>query len=153
AEAGLDEQHPIRIRTAYVDALLRDDAGDTGTARLLYQDVLDRYRETLPANDPRLARVLMAYGDLLTFNGEAGAALPLLQEAVSIRETILPVGHWEIAVAQSLLGSCQSALGLAGAEATLLGARDTLRATRGSQNSHTRDAEARLVAHRSRDNT
>ncbi|ANO52764.1 serine/threonine-protein kinase [Woeseia oceani] len=151
-DASVDEQHPVRIRTDYVDALLRDDAGDTEAARSLYQGVLYRYREILLPNDPRLARILMAYGDLLTRNSEVRAALPLLQEAVSIREAILPAGHWEIAVAQSLLGNCESALGRAGAEATLLGARDTLLATRGNKNSYTQKAEARLTAHRARDN-
>lgn len=149
-EASLDEMHPIRIQTAFVDAGLRDDAGETEGARLLYQDVLDRYREILPPDDPRLARALLAYGDLLTRNDEASAALPLLQEAFSIRAAILPAGHWEIAVAQSLLGGCLSSLALAGADANLLEARDILLATRGDQNSFTQRAETRLAAHRSR---
>lgn len=151
-EANLDVLHPIRIRATLARAALADLTNDTETAARLYVDALDRYREILLPSDPRLARALIAYGNLLARTGDESVALALLPEAVNIRETILPEGHWEIAVAQSALGAVQGSLGLAEAGPTLLQARNVLLATRGADNSHTVRAEARLAAHRSTQN-
>jgi tetratricopeptide (TPR) repeat protein len=146
----LAETHPISIRTTFVGATIQAASGDPDAAEIGYRDALARYRAILTPNHPRLAGVLVSLGDLLTRAGAADAALPLLQEALAIREAILPAGHWEIAVAQSILGACMSALGLEAAEATLRAASESLLSTRGPESRQSIDAAARLQAHHNR---
>lgn len=108
-EADLDEVHPIRIRTDLASAALAGQAGDTAAAIELYESALARQRKVLLADDPRLARTLIAYGELLAGSGDSNTAVPMLREAVSIREKILPAGHWEITEAREAANRASAA--------------------------------------------
>ncbi len=109
-DTTLGEEHPIRMRATYIQATILDAAGDVEAAQDLYRQTIVLYRQVLTPNHPRLAVVLIALGESLIRSGPADECLPLLQEALSIREQILPDGHWEIAKAQGVLSSCQTAL-------------------------------------------
>ena len=57
------------------------------------------------------ATTLTTLGALLVRTHRAADAEPLLREALAIRRSILPAGHWAIQVTRSALGECAAALG------------------------------------------
>lgn len=145
---AFDDSNPAIADSIYTLATVTESNGNKGAAEELYRDALARYRGIHGAVHPQSAAVLTDLGELLMLNGQANEALPLLEEALTIREQSLPSDHWEIGVTRSVLGSCQSALGLPEAEATLEQARDLLVQARGPDSRQARLASARLAEHR-----
>lgn len=150
SENAYGDMHPATLRAGYIRATIMEAAGDLEAATSRYVDILAGSRDVLTPGHPRLPSILISLGNLLARSGQAERALPMLEEALRIREIIFPADHWEIAVARSVLGSCQSALSLGEAESTLLQARDSLVSSRGAENREARAASLRLEAHRAR---
>jgi hypothetical protein len=121
---------------------IAQDAGRPEAALDLYENALARYASLPTPRDLRRAGVLTSFGRFLTENGRAGDALPLLEEAVSIREERLPAGHWVVGISRSELGACQAVLGMAAASDNLALGQKILVDSLGPQNSLSRRAIA-----------
>ncbi len=74
-------------------------------------DVITKLRAGGPAAQLALGQALVAQGDLLTLNGRAAEAAPLLEEAVKLREQVMWDQSWELAEARARLGEAQVASG------------------------------------------
>ncbi len=74
-------------------------------------DVITKLRAGGPAAQLALGQALVAQGELLTLNGRASEAAPLLEEAVKLREQVMWDQSWELAEARARLGEAQVASG------------------------------------------
>lgn len=74
-------------------------------------EVTGNLRAQGAAAQPPLARALVTQGDLLLKQQRAAEALPLLEEAVRIREQTMWSESWELAEARARLGEAQLAVG------------------------------------------
>jgi serine/threonine-protein kinase len=126
ARKALGENHSQTLTMAHVYARALWARGDYAAADSAFQVTIERYREH-QAGHPSIAAPLASRADLLMERGRAEAAEPLLREALSVRESALPSGHWRIAVVQALLGRCLGETGrYAEAEKLLLEAEVAL---------------------------
>jgi tetratricopeptide (TPR) repeat protein len=74
-------------------------------------EVAGNLRAQGPTAQPPLARALVTQGDLLLQQQRAAEALPLLEEAVRIREQTMWSESWELAEARARLGEAMLAVG------------------------------------------
>jgi tetratricopeptide (TPR) repeat protein len=73
--------------------------------------ITTKLRAQGPTAQPPLAQALVARGDLLVKQQRATEALPLLEEAVRLREQTMWAKSWELAEARARLGEAQLAVG------------------------------------------
>lgn len=74
-------------------------------------EVVTKLRAQGPTAQPPLAQALVAQGDLLVKQQRAAEALPLLEEAVRIREQTMWAKSWDLAEARARLGEALLASG------------------------------------------
>lgn len=104
--------------------------------------------EAIDPQHPDRAAPLTSLGTLLVDTERAAEALPLLREAVALREARLPRGNWRLETARSALGGCLQALGRdAEAGPLLRSSYEALRKDMGETHPRTQDALQRLRRH------
>jgi tetratricopeptide (TPR) repeat protein len=74
-------------------------------------EVTAKLRAQGPAAQFPLAQALVVHGDLLVKQGRTAEAMPLLEEAVRLREQTMWEKSWELAEARARLGEAQLAAG------------------------------------------
>lgn len=74
-------------------------------------DIITRLRASGPAAQLALTQALVTQGELLTKQGRAAEAIPLLEESVKLRERVMWDQSWELAEARARLGEAQLAAG------------------------------------------
>jgi tetratricopeptide (TPR) repeat protein len=103
--ARREPEHPevfgLMYRLAWACGKL--DMGDDAEA--MFREALSTARRALPASDPQLGDVLLAYGEFVLEHVGAAAAEPLLCEVLAIYEVSNPGVDW-LADARLLLGRC-----------------------------------------------
>ena len=104
-------------------------------------------RELLGSEHRYVAVSLINLAALLNRSGRHAEAEALFREALRVQRKTFPEGHWEIANATSLLGSCLAAARrFDEAEPLLLGAYPVLESRFGAQHRRTRAALERIVS-------
>ncbi len=114
----------------------------------LVTNAVTLYRPTLQAADSRLtlATMLTLEARILLKLNRHSEAEPLLQEALEMRRTELPEGHWQIANAENLLGEIYTRKGdYQQAEDLLLPSYKILNQELGRSDDNTRSALGRVV--------
>ncbi|HEY0682562.1 MAG TPA: serine/threonine-protein kinase [Steroidobacter sp.] len=74
-------------------------------------EVTNKLRTSGPTAQLALGQALVAHGETLTKQGRAAEALPVLEEAVKLREQVMWPQSWELAEARARLGEAQLATG------------------------------------------
>ncbi len=74
-------------------------------------EVVAKLRAAGPAAQLALTQALVTQGELLVKQGRAAEAMPLLEEAVRLREQVMWDQSWELAEARARLGEAQLATG------------------------------------------
>jgi tetratricopeptide (TPR) repeat protein len=111
-----------------------------------YRDGLGMYRR-LAKDHPNVATALTGLGSVLLDEGRAGAAEPLLREAVAMQRKALPADHPDTAGTESVLGACLTAEGrYAEAEPLLLQSYARITARRSERSREAREARARIAS-------
>ncbi|ARA94176.1 hypothetical protein AWN76_014115 [Rhodothermaceae bacterium RA] len=160
---ALDEARPlfkevVQIRTAlyggqhpqvaqgriYLGSLLHR-LGRWPAAEAEFQQALSVLADSMYARHPLRAMALSSFGELRTDQGRP-EAMEMLQEALEIREAVLPPGHWQTAETRSALGACLMQQGrYEEAEPLLRQAVQILSERRGARHPVTQRALARLA--------
>lgn len=118
--------------------------GRKDEAEARFREALAIFDEVAPRHPDR-AMTMSSLGRLLTEGGRHGEALPLIEQALQLRVSVLPAGHWAIADSKSLLGAALSALGRrAEAEPLLREGLAGLKSAFGPEHARTRRAQKRL---------
>jgi hypothetical protein len=88
-----------------------------------------------PERRHTLTEGLLAFGRLLIAHGHPSVAEPILQEALQVRQRMCTRGHWQIAEAQIVLGTCLAHQGKAAdAQPLLLAGQAGLSQSLGADN-------------------
>lgn len=98
-----------RVQLAKTKLLAFKQPAEQTLAELM--EVTAKLRTHGPAAQPPLAQALVAQGDVLIKQRRAAEALPLLEEAVRLREQTMWSESWELAEARARLGEAQLAVG------------------------------------------
>jgi serine/threonine-protein kinase len=106
---GTDHLYAQRVLLAKTKLAAAHKPQD-GTVAELAQ-VTDKLRAAGPTAQLALAQALIAQGDLLMKRNRAAEAVPLLEEAVRLREQVMWPESWELAEARARLGEAQLASG------------------------------------------
>jgi len=109
--AQFGEAHPEAILGLHHLANAHLGAGDAGRARALWAGAVPRARAAWAADHPFRADVLAGAGEAALATGHAAEAVPLLQEALGVRQRILVPGHPGTRRAADLLGRAERASG------------------------------------------
>ena len=107
----LGDDHPYTALNAHYVGWGLNRTGDLAGAAKYHAEALETGRRSWDENSPFLAMALVGAGEHGYLGGRCEDAVPLLREALAIRETTLSVGHWETEVARALLGLCLHQLG------------------------------------------
>jgi tetratricopeptide (TPR) repeat protein len=106
---GPDHLYANRVQLSKSKLLASAQSPEQTLAELM--EVTAKLRTQGPAAQPPLALALVTQGDLLLKHQRAADALPLLEEAVRIREQTMWSESWELAEARARLGEAQLAVG------------------------------------------
>jgi tetratricopeptide (TPR) repeat protein len=106
---GPDHLYANRVQLSKSKLLASRQSPEQTVAELM--EVTAKLRTQGPAAQPPLALALVTQGDLLLRQQRAADALPLLEEAVRIREQTMWSESWELAEARARLGEAQLAVG------------------------------------------
>lgn len=104
----------LRVRLS--QARLALTKGDVGRAATEVAALVDPLRSIGTTARPVLAQALVARGEALMAERQASEAVPLLTEAVQIRESLLWDQSWELAEARARLGEALGARDAHGGE-------------------------------------
>ena len=104
---GADNLSVLGVRLAQARLALMK--GDVARASAEVAPLLDPLREIGTTGRPVLAQALVARGEALMADRKAGEAVPVLTEAVQIREALLWDQSWELAEARARLGEALGA--------------------------------------------
>jgi eukaryotic-like serine/threonine-protein kinase len=106
---GPDHIYALRVRLSTTKLLAYRQSPAQTLADLA--EIATKLRAQGAAAQPPLTQTLIAQGDLLTQQQRAREALPLLEEAVRIRQQTMWEKSWELAEARARLGEAQLAIG------------------------------------------
>lgn len=106
---GPDHLYAYRVQLSKSKLLASRQSPEQTLAELM--EVTAKLRTQGPAAQPPLALALVTQGDLFLKHQRAADALPLLEEAVQIREQTMWSESWELAEARARLGEAQLAVG------------------------------------------
>jgi tetratricopeptide (TPR) repeat protein len=106
---GPDHLYSQRVQITEAKILASRRSPEQTLAELT--EVIAKLRNLGAPAQPPLALALIAQGDLLLKQARAAEALPLLEEAVRIRERTMWSESWELAEAHARLGEAQLAIG------------------------------------------
>jgi tetratricopeptide (TPR) repeat protein len=106
---GPDHLYSQRVQLSTTKVLAFRRSTEQTLAELV--EVTAKLRALGAAAQPPLALALVTQGDLLIKQQRANEALPLLEEAVRIREQTMWARSWELAEARARLGEAQLATG------------------------------------------
>lgn len=149
-ESRLGPRHYFRAYPMNNLAGLHLWRGELAAADSVYREAHALMRETLPADHPDVAMVVLGLGEVAALSGRAEDAEPLLREALAIGEKSFGA-HWKVAEARSVLGDCLSRLGrVEEAERLLVSGHRGLVETLGEASIRTRRARRRLGDHEHR---
>jgi eukaryotic-like serine/threonine-protein kinase len=73
----------------------------------VHRSVLATRRRVFGTEHPLVATSLVSLSDALIAQGRTAEALPLLRDAVALRERVLPAGHPDIAKAKTKLAAAE----------------------------------------------
>lgn len=144
--SALGEDRPQVARNLRNLAVLLLRQGRPAEAAPLARQAVALAGRVLGEHHPETAyyRLDLAQLDLLA--GETGKAETVVRQALEDLRRGLPPGHWNVAMAESMLGDCLRAQGrLAEAAPLLSRSASALAAARGERSSFARDARARLA--------
>ncbi|MEP7244098.1 MAG: serine/threonine-protein kinase [Gammaproteobacteria bacterium] len=105
----LGEDHLFVLRTQFAQAALIAARGDSLRAGADIAALIPRLRKVGTAGQPALARALVARGETLLVQRHAAEAIPLLTEALELREKFLWNQSWELAEVRERLGEALGA--------------------------------------------
>jgi tetratricopeptide (TPR) repeat protein len=101
-QLGADSLHALRIRLAQARLVLA--GGNAARADDDLRALVEPLRKIGPVARPFLAQVMVARGDALIAQSKMSEAVPILAEAVRMREHLLWDQSWELAEARARLG-------------------------------------------------
>ena len=139
----LGEQHVMVLRTSLEQARLAVENGDAARAEPALLALIPRLRKLGAPGLPALTQALVARGDALLSLNRPAEAVPLLDEAVRLRETFLWDQSWELAEARERLGEALGPATAAG-KALLTRAAKVLASQLGEQHPFTLRAREAL---------
>ncbi|HMB92490.1 MAG TPA: tetratricopeptide repeat protein, partial [Rhodothermales bacterium] len=135
----LGEEHPFTAVVHHNLGRLYYASKDYAAAIPQFTLALDLRRRTMPEGNPDIAASLDGLGTVLIEHGQAAAAEPHLREALTIRQQVYEEEDWRIAQVEGHLGKALFREGrYAEAEPLLVRSYETLQATRGLDDLHTR---------------
>ena len=102
--------HGLAARVRSLLAFTLHARGERAASESILRRSLEIQRDPATIRN-HLAETLVGLGSLLCDQGRAAEALPLLEEALEIRERVQPEGNWQIAEARLELGAALMAEG------------------------------------------
>jgi eukaryotic-like serine/threonine-protein kinase len=109
ARKQLGEQNLFVLRTRLEQARLAVDRGEATAPELDLAALIPQLRKLGAPALPSLAQALVARGEALVLQQRNAEAVPVLREAVQLRETFLWPQSWELAEARERLGAALGA--------------------------------------------
>lgn len=133
--------HRVRLAQARLSAAQKPNTRSLAALA----DVTTKLRSSGPAAQLALAQALVAQGETLTHLRRPADALPLLEEAVSLREQVMWDQSWELAEARARLAEAQLATGHSTAKQLLQTSLTTLKSQLGPNHPQTTRARNALT--------
>ncbi|MBM0107456.1 serine/threonine protein kinase [Steroidobacter sp. S1-65] len=132
--------HRVRLAQAKLAAAQKPNAQSLAALA----EVTTKLRSAGPVAQLALAQALLVQGETLTRLRRPSEALPLLEEAVFLREQVMWDQSWELAEARARLAEAQLAAGHAGAQPLLQRSLATLESQLGPHHPQTARARSSL---------
>ncbi|CAF4246797.1 unnamed protein product, partial [Adineta steineri] len=90
---------------------IKNQQGDYEQAIKYYEQGLETFEKTLPANHPHVATSFNNIGEIYREMGEYSKALSFLEKALEIQETTLPKNHPSLAISYNNIGEAYGQMG------------------------------------------
>jgi serine/threonine-protein kinase len=111
ARKQFGDDHFFAQRAQLAQAKLTASQKPPSQSAAEFAEVITKLRAAGPAAQLALTQALVAQGELLIEQGRAAEAMPVLDEAVRLREQVMWEQSWELAEARARLGEAQLAAG------------------------------------------
>lgn len=111
ARKQFGEDHFFTHRAALAKARLSATQPSRAISSADFAVLATKLRAAGPTAQLALGQALVAHGELLMKEGRSAEALPVLEEAVKLREQVMWEQSWELAEARARLGEAQIATG------------------------------------------
>ncbi len=128
-------------------ALVFQDLGDYDRAESLVREALVLNHQFLGPKSPGFSLTQIQLADLMARKGEYTEAECLAREAQAVFRNCFPMGHWNLIVAESVIGQCLTGQGhFLEVEDLLLSSYKSLRFRKGEQSQVVRSALERVIS-------
>ncbi len=143
--ATFGENHTTTAQGIRILGRIAEEKDDLEQAEKHFQEALATYRKLhTDKSHPTTAIALSDMSQTLIKKGQAKKAVPMLEEALAIRQELLPEDHWQIGVAKNMLGHALVLSGTQNGRDLMKEGHGILVETRGEESWHTQEAKERM---------